>query len=110
MLEIMMVCDLCDYDFGGVEQEIDSIDDDLCNDHYCCCTENCDGEDVHECGDLPPTKNVVFAEEIAKYKKTRYLSADNRKKQSYWANKLSTAKHKEIIHFMITCSPSCKRE
>lgn len=31
-----------------------------------------------------------------------YKSAENRKKQSYWANKLSTAKHKRIIHFMIT--------
>jgi hypothetical protein len=69
MIEIMMVCGLCDYDFGGAEQEIDSIDDDLCNEHYCCCTENCDGKDVHECGDLPPTKNIVFADEIKKYKK-----------------------------------------
>jgi len=69
MIEIMMLCGLCGYDFGGVEQEIDSIDDDLCNEHYCCCTKNCDGEDVHECGDLPPTKNIVFANEIEKYNK-----------------------------------------
>jgi hypothetical protein len=31
-----------------------------------------------------------------------YTSAESRKKHSYWSNKLSTAKHKRIIHFMIT--------
>ncbi len=31
-----------------------------------------------------------------------YRYTSSRKKQSYWANKLSTAKHKRIIHFMIT--------
>jgi len=34
--------------------------------------------------------------------KANYKSATNRKKHSYWANRLSTAKHKRIIHFMIT--------
>jgi len=70
MIEIMMVCGICDYDFGGVQQEIDSIDDDLCNEHYCCCTENCDIDmDVHTCGGLPYTKNVIFTDEIKKYKR-----------------------------------------
>jgi len=33
--------------------------------------------------------------------KTDYQSLENRKKQSFWANKLSTAKHKRIMNFMI---------
>ena len=35
-------------------------------------------------------------------KRDDYKSVKNRKKQTHWINKISTAKHKEIIHFMIT--------
>lgn len=63
MIEIKMVCEECEYDFFGENQFIDSLDDDVCNDHIC------NDEWAHHKG---YTKNTVFKEEIAKYIKKQF--------------------------------------
>ena len=57
MIEIKMVCNKCEYDFGGVENAF----------HYCYDGVDSNGEDRFIESDEITTKNIIFKEEINKY-------------------------------------------
>ena len=67
MIEIKMVCEHCSYDFGGVEIEIDHINDNECGFHYCYQGTNKNGKDVFIESDEIKSRNIIFKEEIKKY-------------------------------------------
>ena len=67
MIEIKMVCNKCKYDFGGVENEVDNLDDDECAFHYCYDGVDSNGKDKFIESDEINTKNIIFKEEINKY-------------------------------------------
>lgn len=67
MIEIKMVCEHCSYDFGGVEMEIDHLDDNECAFHYCYNGLDENGKEIFIESDERTSKNKAFKEEINKY-------------------------------------------
>jgi len=74
MIEIQMVCEECEYDFFGEDQFIDSLDDDVCNDHICNdeWAQSKRVTRIIRSNHKGYTKNTVFKEEIEKYIKKQF--------------------------------------